>query len=61
MSFVLQEGSLKKHKLAKELSNLTNYCVSKRFVDFHTSQTERKILKYQFFKGPSELVMYIHT
>ncbi|KAL5007407.1 hypothetical protein ScPMuIL_016213 [Solemya velum] len=37
-----REGSLKKHKLAKELSDLTNYCVSTRFVDFQMSQTQQK-------------------
>jgi hypothetical protein len=38
---LLQEGSIKKHKLAKELSDLVNYCVSKRFKDFQVSQHGR--------------------
>ena len=41
---LLQEGSIKKHKLAKELSDLVNYCVSKRFKDFQVSQHGRKYL-----------------
>ena len=41
---LLQEGSIKKHKLAKELSDLVNYCVSKRFKDFQVSQHDRKCL-----------------
>ncbi|XP_076113869.1 inactive phospholipase C-like protein 2 [Mytilus galloprovincialis] len=37
-----REGSIKKHKLAKELSDLVNYCVSKRFKDFQMSQHSQK-------------------
>ncbi|KAH9513757.1 Inactive phospholipase C-like protein 2, partial [Bulinus truncatus] len=33
-----REGSIKKHKLTKELSDLVSYCVSKRFEDFQSSQ-----------------------
>ncbi len=29
----------KRHKLARELSDLVNYCVSKRFEDFVVSQS----------------------
>ncbi|KAJ8299405.1 hypothetical protein KUTeg_023465 [Tegillarca granosa] len=36
------EGTVKKHKLAKELSDLVNYCVSKRFQDFQLSQQQQK-------------------
>lgn len=32
---------MKKHKLAKELSDLVNYCVSTRFQDFQISQQKR--------------------
>ena len=37
----VQEGSVKKHKLAKELSDMVNYFVSRRFEDFHMSQQKR--------------------
>ena len=37
-----KEGATKKHKLAKELSDLVNYCKSTRFEDFATSQQTRE-------------------
>ena len=37
-----RDGATKKHKLAKELSDLVNYCKSTRFQDFATSQQIRK-------------------
>lgn len=39
-----KEGSYKRIKLARELSDLVNYCKSTRFVDFQTSARKRKIL-----------------
>lgn len=41
---VLQEGSVKKHKLAKELSDLVNYFVSVKFQDFQLSIQNRKFI-----------------
>lgn len=38
----LQDGLVKKHKLARELSDLVNYCVSTRFEDFQISAQKRK-------------------
>lgn len=37
-----RDGSIRKHKLAKELSDLVNYCVSTRFEDFQVSQQSQK-------------------
>lgn len=37
----MQDHPVKKHKLAKELSDLVNYCVSTRFQDFQVSQQKR--------------------
>ncbi|PVD33909.1 hypothetical protein C0Q70_05171 [Pomacea canaliculata] len=37
-----REGSVKKHKLAKELSDAVNYFVSRRFDDFHSCQQKQK-------------------
>ena len=37
-----KEGATKKHKLAKELSDLVNYCKSTCFEDFMTSQQTRE-------------------
>ncbi|XP_041365135.1 inactive phospholipase C-like protein 2 isoform X2 [Gigantopelta aegis] len=37
-----REGSVKKQKLAKELSDMVNYCVSRRFEDFQISQQHQK-------------------
>ncbi|XP_046546164.1 LOW QUALITY PROTEIN: inactive phospholipase C-like protein 2 [Haliotis rubra] len=37
-----REGSMKKHKLVKELSDMVVYCVSKRFEDFQVSQQNQK-------------------
>ncbi|XP_055899262.1 inactive phospholipase C-like protein 2 isoform X5 [Biomphalaria glabrata] len=39
---IKREGSIKKHKLTKDLSDLVSYCVSKRFEDFQTSQQNQK-------------------
>ena len=38
----LKDSVLKKHKLARELSDLVNYCVSTRFIDFQNSLQKRK-------------------
>lgn len=38
---LVQDHPVKKHKLAKELSDLVNYCVSTRFQDFQVSQQKR--------------------
>ncbi len=38
----MQEGSLKKRKMAKELSDLVTVCQSVRFHDFQTAQQEGK-------------------
>ena len=40
-SCIMQDHPVKKHKLAKELSDLVNYCVSTRFQDFQISQQKR--------------------
>ncbi|XP_048779849.2 inactive phospholipase C-like protein 1 isoform X2 [Ostrea edulis] len=37
-----KDHPVKKHKLAKELSDLVNYCVSTRFQDFQISQQKQK-------------------
>ncbi|KAK3103478.1 hypothetical protein FSP39_019535 [Pinctada imbricata] len=37
-----KDASTKKHKLAKRLSDLVNYCVSTRFHDFQSSQQKQK-------------------
>ena len=38
---VWQEGSGKKHRLARELSDLVSCLVSRRFQDFQSSQQHR--------------------
>lgn len=42
--------SNKRHKLAKELSDLVNYCVSVRFEDFMVSQEKRMLTQIWFLK-----------
>ncbi|CAL1548507.1 unnamed protein product [Lymnaea stagnalis] len=44
-----REGSIKKHKLAKELSDLVSYCVSRRFEDFQISQQHQKYWEMNSF------------
>ncbi|KAL3841874.1 hypothetical protein ACJMK2_019969 [Sinanodonta woodiana] len=44
-----KEGSLKKHKLAKQLSDLVNYCISTRFEDFQVSQQNQKYFQLNSF------------
>lgn len=41
VKLLVQDHPVKKHKLAKELSDLVNYCVSTRFQDFQVSQQKR--------------------
>ncbi|XP_078331805.1 inactive phospholipase C-like protein 2 [Crassostrea virginica] len=40
-----KDHPVKKHKLAKELSDLVNYCVSTRFQDFQISQQKQKFFE----------------
>ena len=51
-----KEGSTKRHKLAKELSDLVNYFKSVRFEDFQVSQSKRKLIQW-FYSARSFLLM----
>ncbi|GFO50682.1 phosphoinositide phospholipase c [Plakobranchus ocellatus] len=50
-----REGSIKKHKLAKELSDLVSYCVSRRFEDFQTSNANQKYWEINSFSESQAL------
>ena len=46
---------MKKHKLARELSDLVNYCVSTRFEDFQMSAQSRKYIERDCFSAHFQL------
>ncbi|KAK7099199.1 hypothetical protein V1264_003379 [Littorina saxatilis] len=50
-----REGSVKKHKLAKELSDMVNYFVSRRFEDFPVSQQKQKYWEMNSFSESQAL------
>ncbi|XP_064634492.1 inactive phospholipase C-like protein 2 isoform X2 [Lineus longissimus] len=50
-----REGSVKKHKLASELSDLVIYCKSVRFEDFHNSATQQHFSEVCSFSESSAL------
>nr|KAG5699416.1 hypothetical protein BaRGS_016262 [Batillaria attramentaria] len=50
-----REGSVKKHRLAKELSDMVNYFVSRRFEDFPLSQQKQKYWEINSFSESQAL------
>ncbi|BFZ05126.1 hypothetical protein BsWGS_08165 [Bradybaena similaris] len=50
-----RDGSVKKHKLVKELSDLVTYTVSRRFEDFQTSQQNQKYWEMNSFSESQAL------
>ncbi|GFS05595.1 phosphoinositide phospholipase C [Elysia marginata] len=50
-----REGSIKKHKLTKELSDLVSYCVSRRFEDFQASSANQKYWEINSFSESQAL------
>ena len=55
---------MKKQKLAKELSDMVNYCVSRRFEDFQASQQHRKCFGltqlFGFFNIPASIAQVVN-
>ncbi|KAL8614073.1 hypothetical protein ACOMHN_026290 [Nucella lapillus] len=56
-----REGSVKKQKLAKELSDMVNYFVSRRFEDFAVSQAKQKYWEMNSFSESQALKLALST
>ena len=50
---------MKKHKLAKELSDMVNYFVSRRFEDFPSSQSKRMYLTRTYTTVVRQLTLQV--
>ncbi|XP_060582672.1 inactive phospholipase C-like protein 2 [Ruditapes philippinarum] len=54
-----KDGALKKHKLARELSDLVNYCMSTRFEDFQVSAQKQQYWQLCSFSESQALKLAI--